>query len=186
MKSIKQRIGAACLVSATFGVASAEVIVSKPPSHADLANRRANAESPVAHLQRSDGTAIPAPPPQKVDRGDLFSRSDVLCFGGLMTIVPKRAIIHTPENLSGRIGLKDGYKLVAWPEFHRRNFAWIEAVEVNRAQAEGREKLPENWAEQFEKRRKVVVAVLAQGPISVLPYVEPEPTSEAPTNTQTP
>jgi hypothetical protein len=124
---------------------------------------------------------VALPEPQSI-----VERSDILHYGDMITLVPKRAVIHLPDGLRGVRGKVLGKRLVNWPEFYRANRSWIDTVEVTRAQAEGREPLSEELIKSFQKRTKAVVAVLQGGPISVLPVKEPEtPVAEAST-TETP
>ncbi len=112
---------------------------------------------------------------------DLISRSDILCYRGVATLVPKRAILHVPKNLASRIGMQDGAKIVNWQEFLTANRAWITTTNVSRIQAEGNEPMSEATVESFAKETRLVVAVYHEGPISVLPLKVPEVPEEAPT-----
>lgn len=118
--------------------------------------------------------------------GDLISRSDVLCFRGQATLVPKRAVLHVPKGVADRIGMQDGARLGSWSEFLNANRAWIRTVPVTRIQAEGNDPMPEATLKSFEKEQRLVVATYQEGPISVLPLKVPEPapeTSTPPANT---
>src|SRR5690606_30911873 len=107
--------------------------------------------------------------------GDLISRSDILCFNGLATLVPKQAILFTPPQYADRIGMKPGARLVTWMEFYPLNRGWIGTMEISMKQAEGKEPLPEKPAEQMMKGSNLVVATYQGGPISKLPTVAPAP-----------
>ncbi len=112
--------------------------------------------------------------------GDLISRSDILCFNGIATLVPKRAVLHIPKPLAGRIGMQDGVKLVSWQDFLLANRGWITTSNVSRVQAEGNEPMSQATVESFAKESRLVVAVYHGCPISVLPLKVPEaPTSAA-------
>lgn len=106
---------------------------------------------------------------------DLLSRSDILCYNGAFTIVPKRAILHQPKNIASRINqFIPGSKVMAWLDFLRNNRGWISTVEVTRAQAEGREAIDHKVIEHYRKSSNLVVATYKSGPISVLPLRKPE------------
>lgn len=105
---------------------------------------------------------------------DLISRSDIVCHNGLATLIPKRAVVHTPKGMAGRMAMQDGARLVNWSDFFNANRAWIRTIEVSRVQAEGNKSLDEATLKSFEKETRLVVAVLEQGPISVLPLQIPE------------
>ena len=108
---------------------------------------------------------------------DLLSSSDIICFNGLATLIPKRAILATPANYQERLGIKPGARLVGWLEFYTANRAWITTVEVSRRQAEGNLEIAEETRKQIGKSTSLVVATLKGGPISVTPIQEsaPEP-----------
>lgn len=108
----------------------------------------------------------------------LIARSEILNRGNVATLVPKRAVLHVPADLRGTLGLPDNPRLVSWPEFLAQNRAWIRTIEVSRAQAEGQSPLDESVVEMFKDCRQVVVATYQTGPISVLPFVDPEPAAE--------
>lgn len=108
----------------------------------------------------------------------LIARSEILKRGNTATLVPKRAVLHVPSSLRGVLGMPENPSLINWPDFLIQNRAWIRTVEVSRAQAEGLAPLSEVMLESFEECRQVVVATYQSGPISVLPYVEPEESSE--------
>jgi len=108
----------------------------------------------------------------------LIARSEILKRGSTATLVPKRAVLHVPSDLRGVLGLPENPNLVNWPDFLLQNRAWIRTVEVTRAQAEGMAPLSEEMLESFKECRQVVVATYQTGPISVLPYVDPEEQAE--------
>jgi len=118
-------------------------------------------------IQRKDPSVANKP-------GDLISRSDILCFGGIATLVPKRAVIHIPKGVASRIGMQDGVKIVTWPDFLAANRAWITTLNVSRLQAEGNEPLSEATLKSFVKESRLVVATYEGGTISVLPLKVPE------------
>lgn len=105
---------------------------------------------------------------------DLIASSDILCFGGNATLVPKRAILTIPKNLAGRLTFQPGSRVLSWSEFFTQNRGWITTVEVSRVQAEGKEALPEELSTRIAKSSNLVVATYMGGPISVLPLKTPE------------
>ncbi len=104
---------------------------------------------------------------------DLLSESDILCFGGAATLVPKRAILNTPKNLAERLKFQPGSVIQGWAEFYAQNRGWITTVEVSRSQAEGNLPLLEEIAGRVRKSSNLVVATYQNGPISLLPLKEP-------------
>jgi len=106
---------------------------------------------------------------------DIISRSDILCFNGLATLVPKQAILFNPPQYADRIGMKAGAKIVPWMDFYAANRGWIGTMEITLKQAEGKEPLPEKPAEQMMKGSNLVVATYLGGPISKLAATAPAP-----------
>ena len=105
----------------------------------------------------------------------LLSRSDILCFQGRATLVPKRSLIHVPAEMKDRLGMKEGHQIGSWIEFLNANRAWIRTVPVTRVQAEGREPIAKETLDSFEKEKRLVIATYQDGPISVLPLQPPPP-----------
>jgi len=106
---------------------------------------------------------------QKKEKRSILGSSDILCYNGRATLVPKRAVIHVPQKLAERIGMKEGVKFSTFVDFLADNRAWIVTTPVTRRQAEGKEPLPESVIKSFEKETRIVIATLENGPISVLP-----------------
>lgn len=113
------------------------------------------------------------PDPAKGNPKDLISQSDILCFDGIFTLVPKRALLAIPMNLKDRTQLAEAAKLVGWADFHANNRGWITTVEVTREQAEGNSPIDEDVLSSFKQSTKVVVATYQGGPISILPSKNP-------------
>ena len=154
-------------------------------SHETVSKRKMTDPDPISLLTAS----VPLKPVEGVlapKRVSIVDRSDIIHRGELVTLVPKRAVIHLPEHLRGQVGKVQGKKLVNWPEFYRANRAWIDTVEVTRAQAEGLQPLSEALVKSFEKRTKAVIAVMQGGPISILPLKEPDSEVAEAGNTQQP
>jgi len=140
------------------------------------------AEDPIRELKPSEGED----PTKRAAGPGLLERSDFLCFGGLATLVPKRAIIHLPDSLAGVTEHTPGSQLVSWQEFFDRNRGWIEVLEIDRKTAEGTTPIPDETWERLRKGNKVVVATLMKGPVSVLPAKEPEAGEEVAAETTNP
>lgn len=109
---------------------------------------------------------------------NLLEQSDIICFGDLATLVPKRAILSAPANIRDRLSLKPGVRFVGWSEFYATNRGWINTVEVSRVQAEGREPISEEAQESIGKSTNLTIATFMGGPISVLPPKTPEETDK--------
>ncbi len=133
--------------------------------------RMQNAVDPMKALEKSEGVD-PSTVNQPVS---LLDSSDLISYGGITTIVPKRAIMQIPEKYKDRINSHvDGNTIVGWLDFYAKNRGWITTVEISRAQAAGREGFSEEFSEQLSKNTNLVITVLAAGPISFRPYVAEE------------
>lgn len=118
-------------------------------------------------------TRVEGPDPSKQTAPEsILKRSDFINANGLVTIVPKRAILFIPEAFKENVKDVEGAKLVPWGEFLMANRAWIDTYEVSSTLADGKEPIhEENW-DRFKKSKKLVVATMMGGPISVLPVKE--------------
>lgn len=134
-----------------------------------LARRKAELNDPMRHLPATQGED-----PSVVNRPkSILAESDIVCFGDVAALVPKRAILQIPKNYADRIQLRPGAKLQSWSEFYAANRGWITTVEVSRIQAEGNEPLAEETKTQMTKSGNLIVATFLGGPISVLPLKVP-------------
>jgi len=131
---------------------------------------RAMAQKVTLPMSRALPPADLKEDPSKVNQPeDLISRSDILSYGGMTTIVPKRAIIQLPPAMAQRVGKSDGSKIVPWEEFLAANRGWISTIEVTRQQAGGSEPFPEETSKTISKATTLVVATYNGWPVSVLP-----------------
>ncbi len=131
--------------------------------------RQASQQDPMSKHAPSKG-----PDPSKVNQPkSLISESDMICFNGAVTLVPKRAVLQFPKNLADRLKYQPGAKLLTWSEFYALNRGWITTVEVSRIQAEGNSPLAEETQKQLAKSGNLIVATFQAGPISVLPLKIP-------------
>jgi len=128
------------------------------------ARRAAESQTAATEVQLNVDPSKANKPPS------LLARSEIISFGGVATLVPKRAIIHKPQSLVSRTGaFAQGDRLQSWREFYAANRGWITTMEVTRAQAEGKEPFSEEAAKSLEKSSAIVVATFSGDPISVLP-----------------
>jgi hypothetical protein len=103
-----------------------------------------------------------------------LAESDIISFGGISALVPKRAILQIPKTLADRIKPAPGARLVGWKEFYAVNRGWITTMEVSRVQAEGNQPMSKEAETQMVRCGNLVVATYMGGPISVLPLKVPE------------
>lgn len=161
-------------IALSIGSAMAQ---SQPPKFRDAAThdqlaralRYSERIDPMKKLDAAEGED-----PSKVNQPvNLLEDSDILCFNGLATLVPKRAILASPTSHKEKLAMQPGARLVPFGEFYAANRAWITTVEVSRVQAEGNKPIAEQTVETISKSKNLVVATYQGGPISVLPLKEP-------------
>ena len=144
-----------------------------------LMYRHASQNDPMRKMAQAKGSD-----PSVVNQPKgLISESDVICFNGAVTLVPKRAVLQTPKNLVDRLKYVPGAKIMTWSDFYALNRGWITTVEVSRIQAEGNSPLAAETKKQLVKSGNLIVATFQGGPISVLPLkapVEKSPTTTTP------
>lgn len=150
--------------------------------------RMAKQKDPIRDLGPAAGN-VDVDPSLKNSTRDLIKDSTILCYRGFLTLVPKRAVLHLPEELKDRFEVKPNIVVKPWAEFYALNRGWIRTVEVTRAQAMGEEPMSEDAVKAFTESKSAVVATYKGGPISVLPLkvpAEEEVEGETPTTEGTP
>jgi hypothetical protein len=131
--------------------------------------RKAAQQDPMRKMQPAKGVD-----PSVVNQPkDILSSSDIICYNGMATLVPKRAILNLPVAMQARLKFQPGSKLINWTDFHALNRGWISTMEVSRPQAEGNEAFKEEISTRISKSGNLVVATYKGGPISVLPRKVP-------------
>ena len=143
-----------------------------------LAQRNARQQDPMKKLPVTKDVD-----PATLNRPqDLLSQSDILCFGGIATLVPKHAILQVPDTYAERLKITPGVQIVGWMDFFAANRGWITTVEISRVQAEGKEPIAEDNRKLLAKCRNLVMATYQGGPISLLaPNVPPSASPPAST-----
>ena len=166
------------LLAVSANLASAQQPLTAPVmrdvvTHQQLAQEldQARQLDPMKRMKVSNGDD----PSVSSGSRDLFSQSDIICFNGVATLVPKHALLAAPENLKKRLTMSPGARIVGWLEFYAANRGWITTQEVSFAQAQGKQPLPEAAAQRIVKSTNLVVATFSGGPISVLPAVPSSP-----------
>jgi hypothetical protein len=181
MKTITSIVALLALLSAEGRSENARPQMRDAATHEQLALklRQAAQQSPTAKFKPRTGED-----PSKVNRPEsLLANSDILCFGGVAVLVPKRAILQSPSKLADRLKLQPGVNFSSWADFYAANRGWITTVEVTRTQAEGKEPVPMMAEDHIKKSSNLIVAVYLGGPISVLPPAAP-PTTPATASTE--
>jgi hypothetical protein len=144
---------------------------SDAPTHQQLLERQAQAKESASKAASQPTQVQLSVDPAKANKPQsLLARSEILCFGGGATLVPKKAVIHKPASLASRTAtLSPGAKLQPWREFYAANRGWISTMEVTRAQAEGKEPFSEEMAKSIAQSSAIIVATFSGDPITVYP-----------------
>ena len=143
-----------------------------------LAHSKSEQTDPMRKMVPANGPDPSLISPPK----DLIANSDIICFGGFVTLVPKLAVLETPKNLADRLKFQPGSKIISWADFYAKNRGWITTIEVSRVQAEGNKPMTEEDNKRISKSTNLIVATYQNGPISVLPLkirVETEKTASS-------
>lgn len=181
---------------AICGIGLAPMLYAQPGNSGDAGFREIPQKKPVFrdvtdHAQLSEMTkrAVDPMKEMKILEGEdpskenkpvnLLEQSDILCFNGIATLIPKRAIISAPKKYKDRYKFVDGSQIVSFQKFFAQNRGWISNIEVSRAQAEGVEGFDEKVSEFIEESGNLIVATYLGGPISVLPPKKPDETEGA-------
>ena len=100
---------------------------------------------------------------------DIYANSIILHHEGTHTVIPRHAVIFTPDSLQGKITRKAEGKYLPWPEFYTANRNWLFTHHVTLKQAEGKEPIQANVKTQFARINRIVVSLFQNYPISTLP-----------------
>lgn len=141
--------------------------------------RMAKQNDPIRDLGPAAGN-VDEDPSVKNSTRDLIKDSTILCYRGFLTLVPKRAVLHLPEELKDRFEVKPNIVVKPWTEFYALNRGWIRTIEVTRAQAMGEEAMSEDTVETYRESKAAIIATYKGGPISVLPLKVPAEEDTAP------
>jgi hypothetical protein len=170
MKTIPLTLLAGFLGPFSIAIAVPEMRDAATPEDLSLAYRKAGQADPMKVFKPVEVAVAPVETPKR----SMIADSDILCFNGDATLVPKRAVLSVPKNVAGRLEYVKGSRLKSWAAFYAINRGWITTVEVSRNQAEGNDPIPEKTREMMQKSGNLVVATYQGGPISVLPPAKPE------------
>ncbi len=152
--------------------------LDRPPMRVAPTNEQLVLQLRQARQEEADRPAPQAPPSQDATTlerpADLISRSEILCFRGYLTLVPKRAVLQYPEQYADRLKPVQGAKIQTFPQFLAANRNWISTFEVSRAQAQGKDPLEKDARANMSKTGNLIIATFQGNPIEVMPLVLPE------------
>ena len=120
-------------------------------------------------LAEAEPAAPNTKPPTKKRKG-LLERSTILAHNGNWTLLPKGAVIHTPDHLKNKIASTPGRnKIITWKPFLQKNHGWIHTYPISKEQARGTKKISPAAIKAYKTMGKLVVATHNGNPISVNP-----------------
>jgi hypothetical protein len=157
----------------------------KAPTNEELILQLRQNEKEMAAAPKSRSLSTTVDPSVTYQPKDFISSSEILCYNGALTFVPKRAVLQFPKNLADRLKAQPGARVQNWPAFYAANRGWITTVEVSKIQAQGRQPLSEETAVHITKCGKLVVATFQGNPISVHPVPATDVPATAAANTPT-
>lgn len=149
------------------------------PTNEDLIRKLRQSEQEMAAAAVSRPASTTVDPRANQPLPDLFNSSEILCYNGAFTLVPKRAVLQFPQNLRDRLKVQQGAKVQNWSTFYTANRNWITTVEVSKSQASGAQPLAEETSTHIAKCGKLVVATFQGHPVSVHPVPAPAPETPA-------
>ena len=160
------------ILIASFSISLAEkqpTASQKPPTHSEILKKRAELKKKNAKKAAQGYTPKVIPALQKKGQS-LLERSTLLAHNGEWILLPKGAVIHTPDHLKDKIVTTPGkLKIVQWSPFLQKNHGWIHAHSITKEQARGKEKISAKAIKAYKTIGKMVVATYNGHPISVHP-----------------
>ncbi len=82
-------------------------------------------------------------------------------------MIPKTALIFTPERYKDKVVGKPQGSLLSWDKFFKQNSGWIHVHEVTLLQARGKEVIDPKVIAAYKSMGKIVVAAYKRNPITV-------------------
>lgn len=128
----------------------------------------------ITSFSLSLAEAQPAAPntkaPTQKKRKGLLERSTILANNGNWTLLPKGAVIHTPDHLKDKIASGPGQlKILNWKPFLKKNHGWLHTYPISKEQAKGTKKITPAAIKAYKSIGKLVVATYNGNPVSVNP-----------------
>ncbi len=106
-------------------------------------------------------------------QSSLWARSIILGDGEKYTLIPVGAILHLPEALRSRVLSKPQGDFTFWPNFLKRNEAWLGAKEVSLTMSRGNAQEAGALLKSISRDPRLLVATYKGGPITILEAAPP-------------
>ena len=124
----------------------------------EKANKLVQAQN--SRSERTTKTLLPS------SSRDPLRDSTILALNGNWTFVPKGSILTIPSRFKRIIANKPKGQLMPFPEFLRKNHAWLSTREVNADEIIGKLEEPEAFYESLKSSNTIVVATRGEFPVS--------------------
>lgn len=167
--NVKNTVLCIALGAAAHAHASEAAVPNRPPMRVAPTN-----EDLLLQLRKQEQAAPPvlkAPPSEDTAKhavvSNLLAESTVLCYGGALSLVPKRAVLQCPKKYEDRLKPVRGAKVLMYSDFFAANRSWITSLELSQAQIEGAEPLPDKVSEQLSKAGNLVIATFRGNPVGI-------------------
>ena len=134
-------------------------------SEAELRERIASTKSIAEQLATQTRPVTGTPPNSS---SSLYERSIILYDGEMHTLIPLGSVLHLPAELRSRIVTKATGSFTFWPNFLKRNAAWLGTREVPLDMAKGDAKAAKSVLSSLVKEPRLMVSVYRDGPISIM------------------
>lgn len=108
----------------------------------------------------------------------LYSKSIIIFDGEKHTVVPIGSVLHLPEPLRDHVITEPKGDFTYWPNFLKRNGAWLASKEVPLKMAKGDVESARAILGGLTMDAHMLVAVYKGGPISILEPVTPAPATQ--------
>jgi len=150
----------------------------------DVSSEKAIKESAAQAKPMNEQVAAmmkPLPEVRPNAESSLYKKSIILFDGERYTLVPVGSVLHLPPTLRDRVIAKPQGDFTFWPDFLKRNSAWLAGKEVPLKMAQGDAKLAAIVFRGTVKSSRLLVSVYRECPISILQSA-PEPEASAASN----
>jgi hypothetical protein len=111
-------------------------------------------------------TPLFGPPPST--QSSLLTSSILISDGEKFTILPIGCVLQLPANLRSHIIKQPQGDVLMWPDFLRKNSAWITSKEVSLPMSRGDAKAAAPILRDVSTETRIVVAVYRNCPITIL------------------
>ena len=183
MKTAITALTAKCGVVVLSWLLSGAVLQAEPPAQEKAPAREVISEerlrlnaAGVPNLKAQLATQTkPLTSKAPAVQSTLWSRSIILTDGDYFTLIPVGSILHLPPEHRAHIVAQPTGEFTFWPNFLKKNAAWLEAKEVSLEMSRGDEKAAKALFLSVARHPRALVAVYKGGPITVL---EPAPEQE--------